>query len=548
MLRQIPYGISNYKELIEENRYFVDKTRYIALLEEIKNPIFLRPKRFGKSLFCSMLSYYYDLNHATLFETLFQRTWIGQSPTDKHNQYIVLSLDFSGIEAGESLDEIEYNFKAYCNAILDLLRYEYRSHLADMPKINATDPVATNLSKILHYIRAHRLPPIYIIIDEYDSFANQLIISYQDRLYDELTADDGFFKTFFKAVKEGRKIGAIANIFVTGVLPIAMDDLASAFNIGSYMTLDPLLEAMLGFTQSEVDDLLDQIYQEYALEPSTRAEVNAVVKNHYNGYHFASHDQEALYNSTILMYFLSKFTQQRAIPKRLTDLNLKTDISWVKRLTASNPKKTTAFVDQLTLHNQIEYDDVFLVEKFNMSQFFDAGFFPISFFYLGMLTKQNDFYLRLPNLNMRQIFVEYFNEIHHIDVSTEYAEFMQQFVNQPDLETLFAGYWERYVAQLPKAIFQQVNENFYRTTFFELCSRYLSRWFTWNVERSYPAGKSDLEFVGKFDEKFAGLRWLIEFKYLSNTEFSRMNIGMDKFQLQEIYCIGNQGFRVFEVD
>ena len=188
-----------------------------------------------------------------------------------------------------------------------------------------------------------------------------------------------------------------------------------------------------------------------------------------------------------------------------------------------------------------------------------------------MLTKEDDFNLRLPNLNLRQIFVEYFNELHQIDVSTRYAEVMQTFVNEPNLERLFAGYWTHYISQLPEAIFQQVNENFYRTTFFELCSRYLSRWFTWNVERSYPQGKSDLEFVGKYHEKFAGLRWVIEFKYISNSRLQAEKVSIESFVLpagdsaqiegyaqglrQEypeaqvalfvIYCFGNQGFRVF---
>ncbi|MBF0102512.1 MAG: PD-(D/E)XK nuclease domain-containing protein, partial [Desulfobacterales bacterium] len=170
-------------------------------------------------------------------------------------------------------------------------------------------------------------------------------------------------------------------------------------------------------------------------------------------------------------------------------------------------------------------------------------------------------------------FVEYFNEIHRIDVSTKYGEMMQGFVNTLNLTQLFTDYWNLYVSQLPEAIFQQVNENFYRTTFFELCSRYLSRWFTWNVERSYPQGKTDLEFVGKFHEKFAGLRMVIEFKYFSNAELKKMKSNVKKFNLRKedtlqiagyiqglkqeypeakisqyvIYCFGNQGFKVFEV-
>ncbi len=149
---------------------------------------------------------------------------------------------------------------------------------------------------------------------------------------------------------------------------------------------------------------------------------------------------------------------------------------------------------------------------------------------------------------------------------------MQAFSNKPELEPLFAGYWQEYVSQLPEAIFQQVNENFYRTTFYELCSRYLSRWFTWHVERSYPKGRSDLEFVGKYNEIYAGLRWVIEFKYFSNAEFSKFKTSISDFQLRSqdmeqvtgyaeglqeeypeahislfvIYCFGNQGFRVFE--
>ena len=148
-----------------------------------------------------------------------------------------------------------------------------------------------------------------------------------------------------------------------------------------------------------------------------------------------------------------------------------------------------------------------------------------------MLTKKDHFQLALPNLNMRQIFVEYFNEIHQINPSTDYLSIMQRFINRPSLSDLFSSYWEEYISQLPEAIFMKVNENFYRTTFFELCSRYLSHWFTWNIERSYPSGKSDLEFVGKHHEKFAGLRWVIEFKYYSNTEFKKLKTSIEAFEL-----------------
>ena len=571
MKRRVIYGESNYAAIVRKNGYFVDKTEYIAKLEAIENPVFLRPRRIGKSLFCSTLRCYYDLNYASSFDELFGQTWIGQHPTPSHNQYILLFFNFSVIDVGGSVAQIESSFRRHCNSTLSLLRIEYAPLLDEMPEILFDAPVSDNLNHLLNYVASNQLPPVYVIIDEYDNFANQLITGNRDLHYQELTAANGFLKTFFKTLKAGRESGAVANVFITGVLPITIDELASAFNIATFLTLEPGFEAMLGFTQAEVDHLLDDIYREHELDPATRKEVDALIKSNYNGYHFVNPEGEALYNSTILIYFLRYFVEYREIPEALTDLNLKTDLSWVRRITSARPGNTEEFVGQLIRENRIAYDRDFLITKFDVSQFFEKGFYPISFFYLGMLTKEDRFFMRLPNLNLRQIFVQYFNKLHHIDVSTRYAELMQSFVNEPNLERLFAGYWQHYISQLPEALFQQVNENFYRTTFFELCSRYLSPWFTWNVERSYPQGKSDLEFVGKYHEQFAGLRWVIEFKYFSNSKMQTEKISIEGFALpaedseqiegyaqglrQEypearialfvIYCFGNQGFRVF---
>lgn len=571
--KRVVYGVANYAEQVQKHGYFVDKTEYIQKLEFIENPVFLRPRRFGKSMFCSLLNYYYDLNEAHRFEQLFGHTWIGQHPTGNQNCYMMLPLNFSTIATGPTLKEIEESFKQKCNVILNHLRQRYSALLGPMHEIDLSRPVANNLDNLLNYIETYQLPPLYVIIDEYDNFANHLITTNKDPLYRALTADDSFFKTFFKTLKEGRERQTIANVYITGILPITIDDLASAFNVATFLTLDTEFEALAGFTQPEVDLLLDEVYTDYALDPATRPEINALIKNHYNGYHFVAPEGPALYNSTSLMYFLHELTRYKRPPEFLTDLNLRTDLQWVRRLTGSNPTHTETFVETLLTENRIRYDRNFLVTKFNMFQFFEPSFFPISFFYLGMLTQDDDFTLQLPNVNMRQIFAEYFNELNQIDVSTRYSELMTAFLSRPDLEQLFAGYWREYVSQLPEAIFQKVNENFYRTTFYELCSRYLSRWFSWHVERSYPQGKSDLEFVGKYNEKYANLRWIIEFKYYSNTEFKTFDTTMDAFQLQPedtqqiagyaeglrhefpraqieqyvIYCIGNQGFRVFRV-
>jgi Predicted AAA-ATPase/PD-(D/E)XK nuclease superfamily len=573
MKKRIMYGVANYEEIVAENGYFVDKTRYIPELEMIRNPVFLRPRRFGKSLWCRILECYYSIRQKDRFEELFGDTWIGSNPTPLKNAFIVLHLDFSTVDYTGSLADIEDSFNFTCNFKMKTLIGLYRDWFQDRVEIDVKVRGNDNLKNILSHVSLNDMPPLYVIIDEYDNFANQLITCRRDDVYKRLTADDSFLKTFFKTLKEGRKTGAIANVFITGVLPVTMDELASAFNIANFITLDASFENMLGFTQTEVNGLLDSICRDYDISPPQRLEIETIIVNHYNGYHFVSPDIEAVFNPTLLAYFFDQFCRHLKSPEFLTDLNLRTDISWVQRITTAYPGSTEEFVESLVTLNTIKYDRNFLITKFDIKQFFDKGFFPISFYYLGMLTIQDRFTMKLPNLNMRQIFVEYFNELHRIDVSTRYAEIMETFIMQPDIESLFAGYWREYVSQLPEAIFQQVNENFYRTTFYELCSRYLSSWLAFTVESSYPQGKSDLEFIGKFHEKFAGRRWVIEFKYYSNADLTKMKTTVDKFTIQKadteqirgyaaglrsqyaearislhvIYCFGNQGFRVFDV-
>ena len=225
--KRIPYGVSSYAEMVEENYYFIDKTKYIEKLEMVKNPIFLRPKRFGKSLFCSMLGDYYDLLQADRFDELFGHTWIGQHPTGEQNQFIILSFDFASFNVDETYEDIRRSFRTRCNETLSLLRTQYAPLLDNMREIVLDGNVSDNLARLLYYIKAHRLPPLYVMIDEYDNFANQLITGHKDQLYNQLTADGGFFKTFFKTLKEGRKIGAIYNVFITGILPVTIDELSS---------------------------------------------------------------------------------------------------------------------------------------------------------------------------------------------------------------------------------------------------------------------------------------------------------------------------------
>jgi hypothetical protein len=575
--KRILYGEANYKSMVLDNGYYVDKTGYIRLMEEYKNPVFLRPRRFGKSLWCTTLEYYYDIDEADDFDQLFGHTDIGKNPTPLHNRFMILSLDFSIIEPTGDIEAIRGRFNEQCNTALQVVLGRYRKYFKDFNEFNRDQDASVNLEMLLGQIKIYNLPRLYVIIDEYDNFANQLITAHKDALYRELTDDDSFLKNFFKTLKNGCKARTIDRVFITGVLPITIDDLSSGYNIADFLTLKKKFENMMGFTQQEVSALLDEVYEDNRLDPGTRPQIMDVITANYNGYRIIDPNGDGLFNSTILMYFLEQFIDEKQIPKYLIDVNLKTDISWVRRLTASNPKNTRELVNQLLMENRISYNEVALSEKFNMSQFFDKSFYPVSFFYLGMFTKRDEQYMCLPNLNMRSIFADYFNDIYKIDVSTKYAELMAGFLNQPDIPVLFGGYWDLYVSQLPEAIFQQVNENFYRTTFFELCRQHLSGYFTFALEKSYAAGRTDLEFIGKYHTRFASLRYLLEFKYYSNSRWKKISDkiggdiskfqppGTDTKQLKSyeaewkkehpqgenksflVYCIGNQGFRVFPV-
>ncbi len=178
MKKNVLYSVANYAEIVRDNGYFVDKTDYIKKLERVKNPVFLRPRRFGKSLLCSIQQYYYDLIYADQFEALFGHTWIGQNPTGNQNQFIVLSLNFSVIEPSAKIQQIEQNFKKHCNFALHSLRDRYKDILSDMPEIELDATVANNLTVLLRFLKDNNLPSIYLIIDEYDNFANQLVLSH----------------------------------------------------------------------------------------------------------------------------------------------------------------------------------------------------------------------------------------------------------------------------------------------------------------------------------------------------------------------------------
>ncbi len=521
----IPYAVANYAEMRDRGFYYVDKTDYIPRLEAYKAPVFLRPRRFGKSLLVSTLAHYYDRTLAHRFEDLFGGTYIGSHPTPEHNRYMIIRYDFSAMVMADNMEGLEQNFNILNRGPVEIMVTHNRDLFGDF-QFSTRENAAQMLEEALAYARAHDLPPVYILIDEYDNFTNQLLTSYNDPLYEKVTTADSFLRTFFKVIKKGIGEGSIRTCFCTGVLPVTMDDLTSGYNIAEILTLESDFINMLGFTHAEADAYLRYVLDKYTGSQERYDEIWQLIVNNYDGYRF-SPKGEKLFNATILTYFLKKFAVNKGeVPEEMIDENLRTDIGWLRRLTLSL-ENSKAMLDALVIDNGLYYNVADLSSKFNKQKFFDKNFYPVSLFYLGMTTLQNNFRMALPNLTMRSIYMDYYNVLNRIDGgANRYVPTYERFVDERDFESLVRNYFEQYLGQFPAQVFDKINENFIRCSFFELVSRYLSSCYTFAIEQNNSEGRADFEMTGIPGTDYYTDDRLVEFKYYKAKEAEKM-LGLD---------------------
>ena len=516
----IPYAIADFAELRERGYYYVDKTQYISLLEQYKAPVFLRPRRFGKSLFMSTLAYYYDVNAAERFERLFGDTYIGQHLTGEQNQYMVLRFDFSKLVLADNLQGLEKNFndllcpilKEYIDSPHRYARYFEGFTFSD--ERNASKM----LSEIVNRVGGRDLPALYILIDEYDNFTNQLLTSFNDTLYEKVTTGDSFLRTFFKVIKGGIGEGAIRTCFCMGVLPVTMDDLTSGYNIAEILTLKPEFVSMLGFDHEEASEYLRYVMQKYDRVGSDFEELWSLLLSNYDGYRFLP-NAKPLFNSTILTYFFKNFAELKGeIPVELVDENLRTDIGWLRRLTVTL-ENAQEMLDALVVDDELIYSQSDLRSKFNKRKFFEKQFYPVSLYYLGMTTLADAYTMRLPNLTMRSIYMDYYNTLHGVvDDARRYARAYQRFTQDRRFEPLVENYFEQYLKLFPAQVFDKINENFIRCSFYELMSRYLSQCYTFALELNLPSGRADLVLTGIPGTDFHNDCRVVEVKYFKAGE------------------------------
>jgi hypothetical protein len=402
--KRLPYGISNFEKIRTENYIYVDKTPYIELLENENNDklFFTRPRKFGKSLFFSMLSYYYDINQADKFEQLFGDLYIGKHPTPKHNTYLILKFNFSGLNTfTEEAFEVSLSGEIQDTVRGFLSRYDYLSPKFDIynREITVEQPGVRALLKAFNAAESAG-KKLYIIIDEYDHFANDLIAqgTYTgDNVYRHLVRSNGIIRDFYETLKKGSET-VIDRIIITGITPIMLDDITSGFNVSHNLSLKKRYNEMLGFTQDEVNTLMEKT----GIEPSI---INVDMELLYNGYLFHQDGEHKVYNSSMILYLFDSIVND-GIVENVIDENLKMDYGKLQRL-VQNEKNGEQLI-QIAENNGT---DSGIIPKFPLDRLHDNEYFVSLLFYLGLLTidryENGKMYLKIPNYSIRTIYWEY---------------------------------------------------------------------------------------------------------------------------------------------
>ena len=418
-MKRLPCGISDFPRLISEDYYYVDKTRYIELLENQPNFLFLlRPRRFGKSLFMAMLETYYSVDYRERFDELFSGLYIGQHPTPLRNKYLTLRFNFS--EVTSNPDEVERSFKAYCCMVIKdfIIGHEalLGSDVWKVVKADDTDPSAM-LSALNRYISRTGCPHIYLLIDEYDNFTNTLLATYGTERYRRTTHGEGFIREFFNTIKAATTGpgAAIDRLFITGVSPVTMDDVTSGFNIGTNISLLPQFNGIIGFSTDEVRRMVGYYQSEGAL-PSDVTEDGLLeeMKPWYDNYCFSEDaSDEHMFNSDMALYFLNSYLQQQRPPRQMVDNNIRTDYGKLRHLVQVDRRlgKNISVIQQLVSEGRVTAS---IATSFPAERMVETDNFKSLLFYLGMLSIQGtDFgntILGIPNLTVREQLYTYLVE------------------------------------------------------------------------------------------------------------------------------------------
>jgi len=421
-IKEIPYGIADYELIRRENYYYVDKTLYLQTLKKAGRYLFfIRPRRFGKSLFLSVMEAYYDVYYKDRFEEFFKGTWIYDHPTDERGKYLVLSLNFSVVEPHP--DKMEASFLNHVqDAAVDFIsRYnDYLSANRDLDYFSEkikNSRSATDILSTLVLLCKGAKQLLYVLIDEYDNFANTILSTVGKKAYWDLTHSPGFFRSFFNALKKGTGgTGApISRSFITGVSPVTMDDVTSGYNIGKNVSIEPDFNRVLGFTTDDVIAMIEY-YRSKGLIHHPTDYLMEIMTQWYGNYLFSEEDNVRLFNSDMILYFIDNYLTRKKLPDDLIDWNVRIDYGKLRHLIMVDRDKTTPPTPNgnfSKLKEIIEEGSTSsnIVKGFPLENLTDAENFKSLLFYLGLLAIQgpekDKLRLRIPNETVKRLYYDY---------------------------------------------------------------------------------------------------------------------------------------------
>ena len=437
-MKKIPYGISDFKRVKTEDYFFIDKTHYIPKLENSSNYLmFLRPRRFGKSLLIAMLEAYYDIGFKDEFEEIFKDTYILNNRTKEASSYMVLGFDFSAVDI--------FNVNSSFIDLLDLKIYSFIEKYNLEIEFKDTNPISM-LNRVFNYIKKNNLN-LYIQIDEYDNFANRLFLNSKDDYLNIVTKKTAPFKQFFTTLKAGTagNNAPIKRMFITGVTPMTMYDVTSGFNIGDNISLHPSFQNLIGVNTVELDKALNHFEIENKIDKN-------MLQEWYNHYIFSEDNGKSIYNTDMILYFIKQFIISYKLPREMIDINVRSDYSKLKSIIYTNKKLNGNFKTLQTLIGGESISISNLIQDFSALNLYKEENFKSFMFYLGLVTIKNrklKLNLKIPNETVKRIDIDFLTnalELERVfEINTsKLSDFLADFALYGDLEVF------KYLAKMIK--------------------------------------------------------------------------------------------------
>lgn len=518
MNKKLPYGISNFKNLIEDKYLYIDKTEYIKKLEDFHSPyiIFLRPRRFGKSLFTSVLANYYDINEKDNFEKLFGETYIGKNVTKEKNSYYILKFNFTGLNT-DTKEDLEKTFIRTIKDSFDKFIKVYNLDVSYIEEGSAASIFENFLTQVSFKIKGQ----IYVIIDEYDHFANELL-SFQTELFSSIVSKASLVRRFYEVLKKGTEF-IVKRIFMTGVSPITLDSLTSGFNIAMDITRYPAFNEMMGFTKKEVVDLIKNAVPKTLKETELKELLETLQKN-YNGYLFASEGKERLFNSDMILYYVKSYMNLGKGPESLIDKNIASDYGKLGKMFDLKNKSANMQVLEDVLKG--EKITARITEGFSLEKDFSKDDFKSLLFYLGMLTIDKKVLdrstLKVPNYAIKGLYFEYFSkklnetidyEIDVSDIEDSITEIALEGKNESLIKLV-----EKTLNKLSNRDYIKFDEKYVKLIFLAYC--FLSKIYLVKSEYEVESGYIDIALLKQANMEPTYFS-IFELKYITKAEYEK---------------------------